>query len=420
MIAETSTPERASGPSPVDRLAAAVVLRGLEHVKRGKLTLRLPDGSVRRFGGEAEGPEAEVVVRRHSFFRRILLSGDIGLGEAYTAGDFETDDLTRLISLFIENGDEIERSAGRWALPGRLANRVRHLLRPNSTSGSRDNISAHYDLSNEFFGLFLDESMMYSGALFRSSEEDLSAGTRNKFASIIEKARLSPSDHVLEIGTGWGSFAIEAARRTGCRVTTLTISRRQFEHATRRVKEAGLADKVKVELRDYRHAAGSYDKIVSIEMIEAVGHEYLGTFFQALDGLLAPNGLVVLQAITVPDQRYEAYRRGCDWIQKHIFPGATVPSLTALADAMTSRSRLMIEDLENIGVHYARTLAEWRRRFHAAGPELSKAGFGEGFRRTWEYYFSYCEAGFATRTLGDLQLVLTRTNNKRLPAAVGA
>ena len=306
---------------------------------------------------------------------------------------------------------EVEHT--RWALWGKVRNRLRHLLNSNTVTGSRRNIYAHYDLGNDFFKLFLDPTLMYSCARFEDGDT-LETAQRRKVASILDKARIEPGDEVLEIGSGWGTCAIEAAKR-GAKVTTLTISERQFEFVKERVKREGFEGKVAVRFCDYRKAEGRYDKIVSIEMIEAVGHEFLGVFFATCDRLLKPNGLVVIQAITIPDQTYEAYRRGCDWIQKHIFPGALLPSLTALSNAMTGNSRLVTESVENIGIHYSRTLREWRRTL-LSKPEAVKAlGFNDEFLRTWEYYFCYCEAAFGTRTLGDLQLVLTRPNNARLP-----
>lgn len=410
IAAALSAPESGSF---LERAGAAAVMAALEKIRRGRLALTLPDGTTRVFG-EADTPmAAAIVVKRHAFFRRVLLWGDVGFGEAYQAGDFTTDDLTAVVRLFIENGEAMEVERGRWASWGKLRDRLRHALNRNSVSGSRRNIYAHYDLGNEFFSLFLDPSLMYSCARFEAGD-GLEQAQRRKVASVLDKARVQEGDRVLEIGSGWGTCAVEAARR-GARVTTITISRRQFEFVTERVRREGLEGRVTVLLRDYRHMEGSFDKIVSIEMIEAVGHEFLGTFFAACDRLLAPDGLVVIQAITIPDQRYEAYRRGCDWIQKHVFPGALLPSLTAMCEALTAHTGLVVEDVENIGIHYARTLREWRQALLSKAAQARALGFDDAFLRTWDYYFSYCEAGFATRTLGDLQLVLTRPNNRRLP-----
>jgi cyclopropane-fatty-acyl-phospholipid synthase len=397
-----------------ERAGAAVVLSAMEKIRHGRLAVTLPDGAARVFGDPASPLRASLRVKRADFFRRVLLWGDVGFGEAYQAGDFETDDLVALIRLFIENGETMEVENTRWALWGNVRNRLRHLLNKNSLAGSRRNIYAHYDLGNRFFGLFLDPTMMYSCARFEPGD-DLEAAQRRKVNMILDKARVEAGDHLLEIGSGWGTLASEAVKR-GAKVTTLTISEQQFAHCRERFAREGIADRAEVRMCDYRKAEGTFDKIVSIEMIEAVGHEFLGAFFATCDRLLKPDGLVVIQAITIPDQRYEAYRRGCDWIQKHVFPGALLPSLTAMCDAMTRNTNLVVEDVENIGIHYSRTLREWRAALLAKKAEVAAQGFDEVFVRTWDYYFSYCEAGFATRTLGDLQLVLTRPNNKRLPA----
>jgi cyclopropane-fatty-acyl-phospholipid synthase len=397
----------------LERAGAAAVLAALDKIRRGRLSLTLPDGTTRVFGEQDTPLAANITVVRPDFFRRVLLWGDVGFGEAYQAGDFTTGDLTAVIRLFIENGEAMEVENGRWAAWGRLRNRLRHLLNRNTVAGSRRNIYAHYDLGNEFFSLFLDPTLMYSCARFEAGD-GLEQAQRRKVESILDKARVQKGDKVLEIGSGWGTCAVEAAKR-GAEVTTITISRRQYEFVKARLEREGLEGKVTVLLRDYRKMEGSFDKIVSIEMIEAVGHEFLGTFFATCDRLLRPDGLVVIQAITIPDQRYEAYRRGCDWIQKHVFPGALLPSLTAMCDALTRHTDLVVEDVENIGIHYTRTLRLWREALLAKADRVKALGFDDAFLRTWDYYFSYCEAGFGTRTLGDLQLVLTRPNNRRLP-----
>ena len=402
----------------LEKTGAALVASALDKVRRGRLTVTMPDGTVRVFGDPASPARASLRVKRPDFFKRVLMWGDVGFGEAYQAGDFETDDLTALIRLFIENGEAMEAENTRWALWGKVRNRLRHVLNRNTVGGSRRNIYAHYDLGNEFFSQFLDPTMMYSCARFEDGDT-LEAAQLRKVHSILDKARVQPGDRVLEIGSGWGTLAAEAVKR-GATVVTLTISEKQFAHCKARFEREGIADRAEVRFCDYRAAQGRYDKIVSIEMIEAVGHEFLGTFFAACDRLLAPHGLVVLQGITIPDQRYEAYRRGCDWIQKHIFPGALLPSMTAMCDALTRNTGLVVEDAENIGVHYARTLREWRVALLARADRVKALGFDDAFLRTWEYYFSYCEAAFATRTLGDMQLILTRPNNARLPAPPAA
>jgi len=288
-----------------------------------------------------------------------------------------------------------------------------HRARPNTLSGSRRNITAHYDLSADFYRTFLDESMTYSCGLFRRHGDSLEEAQANKIRSVIEKARIDAHDHVLEIGCGWGGFAIETVKATGCRLTGITISREQYAYALDRVRRAGLEGRIEILLEDYRTVQGFYDKIVSIEMLEAVGHEHLGTFFERCERLLKPDGLIVIQVITIPDQRYDSHRGKPNWIQKHIFPGGVLPSLTAICRAMTADSSLIVDDLENIGIHYARTLRLWRERFMQAGKELERQGISRSMQRTWIYYFAICEAQFEKRVLNDLQMVLTREGNRR-------
>lgn len=394
-------------PSIVDRVAMRLVLPYLSDIRTGALVLQWPNGQGLRYGLPDASPEIAVRVRNWKFFRRILLDGDIGFGESYMAGEWETDDLPGLIALFLANRHVFESQAA-TAVLGRWLNRAFHTRRRNTRAGSRRNIREHYDLSNDLYRLFLDPTMMYSCAIYRDPNETLEEAQKNKLHALIRKAGIRPEHHVLEIGSGWGAFAIEAVRQTGCRVTTVTISEQQWQLARQRVREAGLEDSILVELRDYREIAGRYDRIISIEMIEAVGHEYLEEFFAVCDRALAPGGRVALQVITMPDERYEAYRRGVDWIQKHIFPGGHLPSIGALSEAMRARSSLAVEQIEEIGLHYARTLREWRANFLAARDRVRALGFDETFIRKWMYYFSYCEAAFAMRAVRNHHLVLSR------------
>jgi cyclopropane-fatty-acyl-phospholipid synthase len=373
----------------------------------------MPDGTSRTFG-EQSPPEAHIRVNDQRFFSRVVFGGDIGFGEAFMEDEWNSDDVTGVVRFFIRNRDTIQDGRFRTALLSRGVEVLRHLALPNTLLGSRRNIRRHYDLSNAFFQTFLDDSMAYSCAVFPSRDATLEAAQRNKYDRMIAKARLTAEDHVLEIGCGWGGFAIEAVRQTGCRITGITVSQEQYRLARDRVRAAGMEDHIRIELKDYRHIEGPFDKIVSIEMLEAVGHAYFKTFFRALERLLKPTGIVVLQTITIPDQHYERYRRERDWIQKHIFPGGLLPSLTILTHTMTRHSRLMVEQAENIGDHYALTLAEWRRRFLAARDTVARLGFDRRFQRKWIYYLSSCEAGFRERVLGNLQLVLTREGNNRL------
>jgi len=413
---------RVKAPSLWQRMAMKGVFNWLSGMKVGCLNMVLPDGTIKLFG-DPQSPEHLAVtlrVKTYDFFWNMIRGGDIAFGEGYTAGDWETDDLTGLIRLLIENQQQIIDRNPRTTQVRLFLDRMAHLARHNSITGSRENIKAHYDLSNDFFKTFLDESMTYSCAIFDESTHSLEAAQKKKIHAILQKARLQKHHHLLEIGSGWGALSIEAAKTTGCRVTTITLSDEQLKLARERVRQAGVEDRVEVLLRDYRHMTGQFDRIISVEMIEAVGHEHFGDFFKACDRLLKSNGLVVIQSITQADQRYEDYLKRCDWIQKHIFPGSVIPSLSALSEAMTQHSGFIVEDLENIGIHYARTLAEWRVRFNAHSEKIKVLGFDEAFQRMWNYYFCYCEAGFATRILGNLHLVLTRPNNKDLPAAEAA
>jgi cyclopropane-fatty-acyl-phospholipid synthase len=405
--------------TPLQRRCRDLVLDYLQRTREGSLRLTLPDGKTFRSGDSGQGgdaglPGAALRINDHQFFPRVVIGGDIGFGEAFMKDEWDSDDVTAVVRFFIRNRDTVQDGRFQTTVASRGIEWLRHVAQRNTLWGSRRNIRRHYDLSNDFFQTFLDDSMAYSSAVFPSAETPLEAAQQNKFTRLIRKARLSAGDHVLEIGCGWGGFAIEAVRQTGCRVTGVTVSREQYTLARQRVKAAGLEDRIRIEFKDYRHIRGQYDKIISIEMLEAVGHAYYSIFFRSLDRLLAPHGIVVLQTITIPDQRYDSYRKERDWIQKHIFPGGLLPSLTILTQTMTRHSRLMVEHAENIGDHYALTLAEWRRRFIAARDTVAALGFDRQFRRKWIYYLSSCEAGFRERILGDLQLVLTREGNANL------
>jgi cyclopropane-fatty-acyl-phospholipid synthase len=337
-----------------------------------------------------------------------VLGGDIGLGEAYMKGLWDTDDIPLLFTVLIRNRGKLANGHLTTAWLARQKDRVLHALRANTLPGSRKNIGEHYDLSNDFFETFLDPTMLYSCGLYESDSDTCEDAQRRKLQSIIRKAQLQPTDHVLEIGCGWGGFALEAARTTGCRVTGITVSEEQFALADERIRRAGLQDRISILLRDYRHMTGLFDKIVSIEMLEAVGHRYLGTFFQSCDRLLKPAGKLVIQVITIPDQSYENYRRTSDWIKKYIFPGGHLPSVTALSSAVTKNTSLLMEQLEDIGVHYARTLKDWRETFSHNVDKINALGFDEVFRRKWIYYLATCEAGFRERAIGDIQVVFRK------------
>lgn len=360
-------------------------------------------------------PVATLDIRSDIFFARMMRGPRIAIGESYVAGDWETDDLVALLKLLALNLEDARKrpplstitALERFRLP---------LPERQSLHKAEKNIHYHYDVGNEFFRLFLDDSMTYSCAYFASSSDTLEEAQRNKHRQVCEKLRLSPGEHVLEIGCGWGSFAIHAARECEARVTGITISRAQYELARERVREAGVDDKVEILYRDYREMDGVFDKIASIEMLEAIGHEQYPAFFATLDRLLAPEGLACIQTIAIPSQRYEAARRRSNWIREYIFPGGLLPSLAALTEAMTKSSELDVYSLEDIGIHYARTLREWRETFNARIDDVRGLGYDRRFERIWDFYLAFCEAGFEIRALEDLQLVLTRPFNSKLPS----
>jgi cyclopropane-fatty-acyl-phospholipid synthase len=399
---------RRSPPSAWQRLCRRLIQERLKRIDRGSLRIALPEGRQIDYGDAASEPRADLTIHDNRFFSRIVLGGDIGLGESYTDGDWDSADVARLFEVFIANRHHLVDGHFLSAALSRFRDRVRHLLRANTIPGSRRNIRAHYDLGNDFYRTFLDTSMTYSCARFLVPDETLEQAQINKLRDMIAKAQIGPEDHVLEIGCGWGSFAVEAVRQTGCRVTGITVSPAQMEWARERVRQEGMEDRIDIRLTDYRHISGRFDCIVSIEMLEAVGHRRLGTFFSCCEHLLKPGGLMALQTITIPDDRYEDYRRGMDWIRKHIFPGGHLPSLGAIQEAVADETSLTIIGTEEIGPHYARTLREWRNRFLAQAPALEAMGMGGAFRRKWVYYLVFCEAGFTTGVTGNLQIVLKR------------
>jgi cyclopropane-fatty-acyl-phospholipid synthase len=407
---------RVRSASRVQRFCQRRIEAALSRLRIGCLVVTTPEGS-QTFGDPEAAFRARLNVRDWAFFTRVAADGDIGFGDAYMEGLWDSPDVAAVLRLLIDNVPHLQDRRLAPTLFHALFSRLAHLARDNSLSGSKSNIRAHYDLSNAFFQTFLDPSMMYSCGLYRSPSESLEQAQLNKLDAVIDKARLGPADHVLEIGCGWGHFALRAAQTRGCRVTGLTLSQEQYALARERVKAAGLEHRIEIRLQDYRTLAGAFDRIVSIEMLEAVGHRHLPTFFRCCDALLKPDGLAVIQVITIPDQRYEVYRKDCDWIRKHIFPGGHLPSLTALCAAMTRASSLIVEDLDNIGVHYARTLDDWKRRFTGHPENRAALENRVAFHRKWLYYLCYCQAAFESRTLENLQLVLTRPGNHSLPPA---
>ena len=403
-----STVERSlrQAPPPRGRLfgrvAASVLERALDGLEAGALEVRLPDGSLRHFG---TGESVAMEIRSERFFRRVATRGAMGLGESYTAGEWDADDLPAFMALLFRNA-----RAARERHP-RLARFLNARPRPNTRQGllrSRRHIGYHYDLGNELFRLMLDETMTYSCAVFEQVGEPLATAQLRKLRRVCDKLDLTRDDHVLEIGCGWGSFALFAAGQYGARVTGLTLSSEQAELARARIAGAGLSDRVTILEEDYREHLGSYTKLASIEMLEAIGERQLPTFFEACDRFLETGGVACVQTILVPDDRYERYRRAPDWIERYVFPGCLIPSLGALTTATASASELTIRSLEEIGEHYAATLSSWRSRFWDGIDDVRALGYDERFVRTWDFYLAACEAAFETRWLRDAQLVLTR------------
>lgn len=392
---------------PVDRLARRLLLKRLQGLTEGRLTVR--EGSLAlSMGseGDREGLSAEIDVLHPGFYSSVAFGGSIGAGEAYMAGAWTTSDLTAVVRIILRNRstmDEIE--GGLSKVLTRTAHRLYHLMRRNTEVGSLRNIAAHYDLGNDFYALFLDETLTYSCGIFETAQSTLEQAAVAKYDRICRKLRLNPSDHVLEIGGGWGGFAIHAARNYGCRVTTTTISRAQHELARERIRDAGLEDRISLLFQDYRHLQGEYDKLVSIEMIEAVGWEYLGDFLRCCSQRLKPEGSMALQAITIADQEFEQHSRSVDFIKRYIFPGGCLTSVTAICQGVTKHTDLRPVHLEDITPHYARTLRTWRERFFANIAEVRRLGYPDMFIRMWDFYLSYCEAGFAERYLGNVQMV---------------
>ncbi len=400
------------------RIARRGIERVLSGIKEGRLSMTYPDGEVRVFGDGSSSDTADITVNGYSFFSKVFFNGEIGFGESFMEHGWDSSDPVRLLRFFIRHLGMDEENHVILKTAGWLLNRLLNRKRKNSLSGSRKNIGEHYDLGNDFFSMFLDRRLVYSCGIYKKKTDTLERAQTNKIHAIIEKAAIGKGDCVLEIGSGWGGFAVEAARSTGCNVTTITLSREQYDYVRKLIARERLGSRVSVELVDYRDVKGQFDKIVSIEMLEAVGHENFPAYFASLERLLKPRGVAVLQVITTMDYRYSEYSRRIDWVQKHIFPGGHLPSLTALSESMAKHSRLYIEALENIGPHYARTLREWRSRFIASRERLLSLGYDGAFQRKWLYYLSVCEAGFASGTINDVIITLKRPTSENLPYGI--
>ncbi len=387
-------------------VARAAVTRLLRRLSTGSLALH-ERGVAQRFGS-GDGVHAEIRVRDPRAWQYVLSGGVVGAGEAYMLGYWSSPDLVAVIRVFSANMAAMDAMDAGSSLLRRGLMRLLHKLNANSRSGSRRNIGAHYDLGNDFFRLFLDDSMMYSAAVYPDPQSTLEDASRHKLDLLCRQLELGPDDHLLEIGTGWGGLAIHAAQHYGCRVTTTTISREQFEYASAAVNRSGLADRVTVLCEDYRELRGSYDKLVSVEMVEAVGHEYYSDYFRTCSQLLKPGGLFAMQAITMADQRYRQARDSVDFIKRYIFPGGCLPSVEVLAQHVARDTDMQIVQLRDITADYARTLADWRERFLDARDAVRAMGFDEVFERMWEFYLCYCEGGFRERIISTVQVTFAK------------
>ncbi len=405
-----------SALSKVDEWAKRVLISLLKKINFGEIVLTAGEEQ-HVFGRRSEVCDlrASLTVLHPRFYSEVLFGGSIGAGEAYMAGHWSSDDLTLLLRIVLLNQGVfrgLDRGLSRLKAP---LYKAYHFLHKDSRKGSRINIAAHYDLGNDFYALFLDETLTYSCGIFDSPECSLQEASVAKYDRICKKLQLSDKDHVLEIGTGWGGFAIHAAGCYGCRVTTTTISRAQHDLALERIRTAGVENRVQVLFKDYRDLKGRFDKLVSIEMIEAVGHHYLNTFFRCCSNLLTDRGVMLLQAITIADHAFERHKKEVDFIKRYIFPGSCIPSVTAMGDAVAAATDLRLVHLEDITPHYARTLRTWRERFFENIRQVRALGYSETFIRMWEFYLCYCEAGFEERYLGDVQMFFAKPLSRRDP-----
>ena len=420
IIPEAIIEPTASSTGLLTRTARSALLRRLALLRDGQLTIH--DGAeTLRFGARTErsGLATTITVRSPEFWSLAAFGGTVGAGEAYIHGHWRCDDLTALVRIMVLNRHVMsEMESGLAARGTAMLRRLLHWANRNNRRGSARNIAAHYDLGNDLYKLMLDETMAYSCGIFLTEEATLQESSLAKFDAVCRKLALTPGDHLVEIGTGWGGLAIHAAERYGCRVTTTTISREQHDYAKAKIARRGLSDRITLLLQDYRDLTGQFDKLVSIEMIEAVGARYLDTYFRKCSALLKPTGAMLLQAITMQDQYYARALKSVDYIQRFVFPGSFIPSIEAITTSLTRVTDMKVFNLEDIGPHYAPTLRLWRERFFANLQRVKELGYPDSFVRLWEFYLCYCEGGFAERQLGDVQMLLTKPDCRR--AAIAA
>ncbi len=390
------------------------MLSKLRKIVGGEITV-IEEGWSEKFGDPKADLRVHVRVHDASFYRSVAMGGSIAAAESYMDGHWSCDDLTGLIRIFARNMQASAELGGAWNSLVDLGRKFTHQLNRNTRAGSRRNIAAHYDLSNDFYSLFLDETMTYSSGVFAAEHSTMKEASIEKYDRLCRKLQLSSDDRVMEIGTGWGGFALHAAKHYGCHVTTTTISKQQHDFARRRFAEHGVDDRVTLLFSDYRDLTGKYDKLVSIEMIEAVGHEYFDTFFAKCSGLLKPEGLMAIQAITIPDQRFEQYCKSVDFIQKYIFPGGCLPSLGSMTRSVGRMTDLQFVHVEDFAEHYGRTLACWRERFFDNLHRIRNLGMSDSFLRMWEYYLCYCEGAFREKQIGVAQILFQKPGNRLAP-----
>jgi cyclopropane-fatty-acyl-phospholipid synthase len=398
---------------PVQRALRKQLFASFSGLQGGSLTIIDPEAQ--QIFGDTKTNSLRATIRVHDadFYWQVAANGSVGAAEAYMQGLWECDDLVSMMRLLLINRERLDSMETGMAKVGGWLMSMAHAFRRNTKTGSRKNIAAHYDLSNELFSLFLCDNLMYSSAMFKTEDESLESASNRKLQRICEKLDLKPSDHLIEIGTGWGGMAIYAARHYGCKVTTTTISQEQHALAAQRIQAAGLSDQITLLLEDYRDLTGTYDKLVSIEMIEAIGHQYLDTYTAKCASLLKPDGLGLIQAITIEDHRYEYALNSVDFIKKHIFPGSFIPCVSAITDS-AARTDMRLTHLEDFGPSYAQTLHHWRQRFMCKLDEVKALGFDQRFIRMWDYYLCYCEAGFIERSIGVSHLMFAKSNNRRI------
>lgn len=409
----SSSLEMPKSMTALQKGARSVALKSLQLIKIGSLTLEEAyeghDVTVEHFGFAHEGqPQAHIRVTHPGFYGRVLKGGSIAAAEAYMDGWWDSPNLTAVTELMARNLSALDQLEAQSSFVTRAMNKVGHWLKRNSIVRAKQNIEAHYDLGNDLYQTFLDERMLYSSALYLSTSDSLEQAQIQKMDRLCQQLQLTANDHVIEIGTGWGAMAIYMAQHYGCKVTTTTISEEQFAYAEAEITRLGLEAQITLLKQDYRLLEGQFDKLVSIEMIEAVGKAYLPSYIEKCQSLLKPGGLMAIQAITIADQRYDYYSNNVDFIQKYIFPGGFLPSVTSLTQATTQHSDLLLRDLYDIGLDYAKTLAHWHRRFNQAETEVRALGYDERFIRMWRYYLSYCEGGFLARTISTVHMTFQR------------